>query len=332
MNSDKSALTLGIEVEQWPLKAPFRIAGHTMVEINVVVVTLGRQGCIGRAEAAGVYYLGDDVPSIVKQIEVVRESIESGIDHESLLLVLRAGGARNAVDCALWDLEAKLCGRPVWELAGLGKPRPLLTTFTCGADEPERMAAMARSYANARAIKLKLTGEPIDADRICAVRESLPHVWLGIDANQAFTRAFLERLMPLLVQMRVQLIEQPFRIGQESLLDGFQSPIPLAADESVQDSSDIRSLVGRFNVVNIKLDKCGGLTEAIAMARASREFGLDAMVGNMSGTSLGMAPAILVGQLCQVVDLDGPIFLKADRATKIQYSDGFIECPERLWG
>jgi L-alanine-DL-glutamate epimerase-like enolase superfamily enzyme len=246
--------------------------------------------------------------------------------------MLPHGGARNALDCALWDLEAKLTGCFAWQMAELEKPRPLLTTFTCGADQPEKMAAAARGYADARAIKLKLTGDPIDAERVRAVRETRSDVWLGIDANQGFTRASLERLMPALVDARVALIEQPFRIGQESLLDGFQSPIPIAADESVQGCSDIPGLVDRFNTVNIKLDKCGGLTEGLAMARACQALGLDAMVGNMMGTSLAMAPAFLVGQLCSVVDLDGPVFLRTDRANAVQYIDGFISCPEKLWG
>lgn len=329
---EPAPLTLRVEVEKWPLKAPFRITGYTTVELHVVVVTLEHRGCTGRGEAAGVYYLGDDVPSMEKRIEAARVSIEAGIDRESLQQMLPAGGARNAVDCAFWDLEAKLSGRFAWQLAGLEKPRPLLTTFTCSADEPDKMAATAHAYAHARAIKLKLTGEPIDAERVRAVRGARADVWLGVDANQGLTRASLERLMPVLMEARVALIEQPFPIGQEALLDGLQSPIPIAADESVQSLSDIPALAGRFNVVNIKLDKCGGLTEGLAMARAARALGLETMVGNMLGTSLAMAPAFLVGQLCNVVDLDGPVFLKTDRAITVHYADGFIMCPEALWG
>ncbi|HEY4970051.1 MAG TPA: enolase C-terminal domain-like protein, partial [Steroidobacteraceae bacterium] len=239
---------------------------------------------------------------------------------------------RNALDCALWDLEAKLTGRPAWQIAGLERPQRLLTTLTCGAETPEKMAATALGYAQARAIKLKLTGEPVDAERVRAVREARQDVWLGVDANQGFTREFLQWIMPVLVETRVQLIEQPFPIGQESLLDGFQSSIPMAADESVQSLADIAGLVGRFSVANIKLDKCGGLTEGLEMARASRELGLDVMVGNMLGTSLAMAPAFLVGQLCNIVDLDGPVSLKADRAITVDYTEGFIRCPEMLWG
>jgi L-alanine-DL-glutamate epimerase-like enolase superfamily enzyme len=329
---DPGRLVLRVEAEKWPLKTPFCITGHRWVDVGVVVVTLEQGGCIGRGEAAGVYYLNDDACSIVKRIEGVRAAIEAGIDRESLQQLLPAGGARNAVDCALWDLEAKLSGRFAWEIANLNKPRPLLTTFTCGADEPEQMAATARAYANARAIKLKLTGEPVDVERVRAVREARADVWLGVDANQGFTRASLEQLMPVLTEMRVALIEQPFPIGHEALLDGLQSPIPIAADESAQSLADMPRLAGRFNVVNIKLDKCGGLTEGLAMARAAHGVGLDTMVGNMLGTSLAMAPAFLVGQLCHVVDLDGPVFLKTDRAITVDYSNGAITCPEALWG
>lgn len=327
------SLTLQVAVEKFPLKQPFHITGHTMVDTAVVTVTLQRGGHRGRGEASGVYYRpGDDVPGIVKQIEAVRGRIEAGITRESLQSLLPTGGARNAVDCALWDLEAKETGRAAWRLAGLDRPRALLTTFTCGANSPEKMAADARAYTNAKAIKLKLTGQPMDAERVRAVRAACPDVWLGVDANQGFTRASLATLMPVLVEARVELIEQPFRIGQEAELDGLNSPILLAADESAQGVADLPALVGRFNVVNIKLDKCGGLTEGLAMAREARRLGLGVMVGNMLGTSLAMAPSFLVGQLCNVVDLDGPVFLSSDRTPAVRYENGTISCPDELWG
>jgi L-alanine-DL-glutamate epimerase-like enolase superfamily enzyme len=329
---DSAPLTLCVEVEKWPLAVPFRITGYTWEFVDVLLVSLGKDGHIGRGEAAGVYYKNDKPASMINQIKSLRTRIEAGITRESLQQMLPPGGARNALDCALWDLESKLSHRFAWQIAELEKPRPLLTTFTCGSDAPEKMVAMARAYTNAKAIKLKLTGEPIDADRVRAVRESLPDVWLGVDANQGFTREFLEQLMPVLTEARVELIEQPFPIGMEALLDGFRSPIPIAADESVQNLADISGLVGRFNVLNVKLDKCGGLTEGLAMVRAARVLGLNTMVGNMIGTSLAMAPAFLVGQLCNLVDLDGPVFLKADRSITVEYAEGFIMCPEMLWG
>ncbi len=325
-------LKLTAALEQWPLKTPFRITGRVWETLDVVMVTLGSGGQVGRGEAAGVYYKGDTPAAIIKQIETMRPAIEAGVSRESLQRMLPPGGARNAVDCALWDLEAKLAGKPVWTLAGLDQPKPLLTTLTCGAESPETMASTARSYKDARAIKLKLTGEPVDAQRVRAVRSALPDVWIGVDGNQGFTRQALERLLPVLVECRVALLEQPMPIGQEAMLDGLDSPIPVAADESVQCLADVPALVGRFDVMNIKLDKCGGLTEGLAMARAAREAGLDVMVGNMIGTSLAMAPAFVLGQLCQVVDLDGPVFLKADRPDGVRYEKGLINCSAVHWG
>jgi L-Ala-D/L-Glu epimerase / N-acetyl-D-glutamate racemase len=326
------SLTLRVAVEQWPLVTPLRITGHTWHTLDAVVVSIEKEGHVGCGEAAGVYYRQDTPELALKEIESLRATIEAGISRESIQKLLPPGGARNALDCALWDLEAKLTGRPVWQMAGLEEPRPLITTMTCGAGTPESMAATALSYAQARAIKLKLTGDPVDRERVRAVRHARPDVWLAVDANQGFTLEFLEWLMPVLVEAHVELIEQPFAIGREKLLDGLRAPIPIAADESVQSRVDIPGLLGRFDVVNIKLDKCGGLTEGLAMARAARQSGLRTMVGSMTGTSLAMAPAFLVGQLCEVVDLDGPIFLKTDRSVTVDYTEGFIRCPELLWG
>lgn len=326
------SLKLDIEVERWPLAKPFRISGRVWEQLEVILVRLEKDGAIGRGEAAGVYYK-DDVPrSMVQEIEAVRGVIENGIDQPSLSALLRSSGARNALDCALLDLNAKLARTPVWQMAGLRKPRPLMTTFTCGADKPEAMARTALAHVGAKALKLKLTGEPVDAERVFAVREAMPDAWIGIDANQGFTRRFLEDLMPVLEQSKVALIEQPFPVGQESMLENVNWPIPIAADESAQTARDIPSLLGRFDIVNIKLDKCGGLSEALTMARAARERGLGVMVGNMIGTSLAMAPAFLLGELCDVVDLDGPLLLQNDRLYPVAYRDGNVFCTERIWG
>jgi L-alanine-DL-glutamate epimerase-like enolase superfamily enzyme len=323
---------LSMAVERWPLNAPFQIAGYTFDAIEVLVVGLERSGHIGRGEASGVYYKGDTIAAMLPQIEAIRAVIEGGVDRLGLQGMLPPGGARNALDCALWDLDAKLSGRPVWDLAGLPPCKPLVTTMTCGAGAPADMAASARGYEGAKAIKLKLIGDLVDAHRVRAVRAARPDVWLAVDANQGCDRNALDQLMPVLVDCKVSLIEQPFPIGQEALLDGLQSPIPIAADESVQCLADIDALVGRFDLINIKLDKCGGLTEGLAMARRARQLGLDVMVGNMMGTSLAMAPAFVLGQVCDVVDLDGPLFLGADRDDPVQYSDGEIVSPKAIWG
>jgi L-alanine-DL-glutamate epimerase-like enolase superfamily enzyme len=243
------------------------------------------------------------------------------------------GGARNAVDCALWDLEAKQQGTDARTIARLDDTKPLITTFTLGADEPEVMAEGARRYAHARAIKVKLTGElDLDIRRVAAIRDARPDVWLGVDANQGFTRGDLDELVEELAGHNVSLLEQPLKRGSEADLEGFHSSIPIAADESALGLYDVPGLVGRFDVVNIKLDKCGGLTEALLMADEAKRRGLGVMVGNMVGTSLAMAPAFIVGQHCDVVDLDGPTFLREDRSPSCEYRDGAIWCPDEVWG
>jgi L-Ala-D/L-Glu epimerase len=331
-NRNSRRRSLDIAIERWPLKAAFHITGHTFTELEVVVVSIFEDGCIGRGEAAGVYYRNDRVHSMAEQIESVRTAIEAGTDRHGLRRLLPAGGARNAADCALWELESQIAGVPVWQLAGLNTPQPLLTTYTLGADHPLRMVEAAHAYRDACALKLKLTGEPINADRVREVRAARPDVCLAIDANQGMTRASLEQLMPVLVDANVTLIEQPPRIGEAAELENVDSPIPIAADESVQDSADVAGLVDRFDVVNIKLDKCGGLTEALDMARTARSVGLAVMVGNMGGTSLAMAPGFVLGQLCDIVDLDGPLALAGDRAPSVVYAKGSIACPQNVWG
>jgi L-alanine-DL-glutamate epimerase-like enolase superfamily enzyme len=325
-------LAMSLTTERWPLKAPFHISGYTFHDIEVLLVKLEKAGHVGQGEGVGVYYRSDRLPAMIQQLESLRTRIESGLSRDALQRLLPPGGARNALDCALWDLEAKLYGLPAWQISGLTTPHPLLTTFTCGADDPDRMALTAQSYTRARAIKLKLTGEPIDHERVRTVRRARPDVWLGVDANQGFTRASLDRLMPELMDARVEVIEQPFPLSENAWLEGLRSPIPIAADESVQSLQDLPNLAGLFQVINIKLDKCGGLTEALAMARAAGELGLKTMVGNMMGTSLAMAPAFLVGQMCDIVDLDGPVFLRSDRPDSVCYTDGYVSCPDVLWG
>jgi len=328
------SLSLEVAVESLPLAKPFRISGHVFTHSDLVVVTLSDGVHSGRGEASGVYYLNDNVPEMLQAIEAVRPEIERGIDRAGLQTLMPAGGARNALDCALWELEAKQTGRSVWDIAGFETSRPLLTTMTLGADTPEVMAEGATvGYAQARALKLKLTGDlEDDIARVRAVRAARPDCWIGVDANQGFGIADLPALVEVLVEADVKLLEQPLRRGAEADLDGFSCPIPIAADESVLTLADVPGLVGRFNVVNIKLDKCGGLTEGLAMARKARELGLGVMVGNMVSTSLAMAPAYVVGQLCDVVDLDGPIFLAKDREPGVVYEDGYVRCPDSVWG
>ncbi len=319
-------------LERWQNIAPFRISGHEWTHAEVVYVEIERDGLRGRGECAGIFYKNDSPAHALAEIERVRGELAQSAGRMELLELLPPGGARNALDCAMWDLEAKQKRRPVWQLAGLEQPHPVRTTYTIGAAEPAVMAERAKAFADARSLKLKLTGEEEDERRVRAVRAARPDVWLAIDANQGFTRAFLESMMPVLVEARVSLIEQPFAIGREADLDNLRSPIPIAADESAQTADDLSKLPGRFDIVNIKLDKCGGLTSGLAMARTARSMGLGVMIGNMSGTSLAMAPAFLVGQLCDVTDLDGPLLLREDRRPGVQYRDGDIWCGEDVWG
>jgi L-alanine-DL-glutamate epimerase-like enolase superfamily enzyme len=326
------SMTLHAAIEKRPMKAPFHITGYTFTGFDALVVTLREGGCAGRGEAQGVYYKHDNPPEMLAQVEALRGRIEHGITRGELLDCLPPGGARNALDAALWDLEAKRRGVPAWQLAGVDPPRPLRTTFTIGADEPERMAAHARAFFDALALKLKLTDDDRNAERVRAVRSARPDAWVMVDANQGLTRDSLARLLPTLQQCGVSLIEQPFPIGNESWLDGLERPIPIAADESAQDHTDLAGLAGRVDTINIKLDKCGGLTEALSMASQARAMGFDLMVGNMSGSSLAMAPAFVLGQQCAVVDLDGPLYLCEDCTPGARYEHGMIWCPGELWG
>jgi L-alanine-DL-glutamate epimerase-like enolase superfamily enzyme len=321
---------LRVEIERWPFREPFRITGYTITDAETILVTLSEDGHVGRGEAAGVFYRRETPQSMVRDIESVRGVIEVGITRQKLRELLPVGGARNALDCALWDLEARKAGRPAFRLAGLDNLRPLATTYTIGADAPAEMARRAKGFADAPRLKLKLTGEG-DAERVRAVRAARPDAWIGVDANQAYARASLERVMPALVEARVSLVEQPVKAGHERELYKYESPIPLAADESVQGFADIVRVHGHFDVVNIKLDKCGGLTEALDMAAEIRRLGMRPMVGCMACTSLSVAPALIVGQLCSIVDLDGPIFLKEDREPGATYENGTVYC-DGGWG
>ncbi|MEP6967047.1 MAG: dipeptide epimerase, partial [Pseudomonadota bacterium] len=320
-------LNLQVRTDDLRMKAPFAITGYVFDAMPAVVVTLSEGARQGRGEAAGVYYLKDGAAQMTRAIEGVRAEVEAGMSREELRRRLPPGGGRNALDCAMWELEAARAGQPVWKLAGLDEVHPLITTMTCGADSPEVMARTAVEFADARAIKLKLTGDPdLDARRVEAVRAARPDAWLSVDANEGYTPDALREVLPAFARHGVSLVEQPLPRGADEALEGMVSPIPLAADESAQTSADLATLLGRYQVVNIKLDKCGGLTEALAMAAAARELGLPPVVGNMGGASWAMAAAFVVGQACEVVDLDGPLWLAHDRSPGAEYRDGQIWC------
>tara|TARA_R110002072_G_scaffold242564_19_gene401562 strand:+ start:14093 stop:15100 length:1008 start_codon:yes stop_codon:yes gene_type:complete len=326
-------LQLELTVERFAYRQPFRISGHVFTETRVLVAKLSDGEHRGRGEGAGVYYLGDDVDHMMAQAEGARAAIEAGASREELQALLPPGGARNAIDCAFWELEAEQSGCPVWKLAGLDAPRALPSALTVGAGEPAAMAEAALALDPDAPIKLKLTGELVlDLARLAAVRAARPAAWIGVDANQGYTIDTLCRLLPALAEAKIAMLEQPLRRGAEGELDGIKRPLPFVADESAVTLADTASLVGRFDMVNIKLDKCGGLTEGLAIAREARKLGLGIMVGNMMGTSLSMAPSYLLGQLCDVVDLDGPTFLAQDREPGVAYRDGLIHCRSGIWG
>lgn len=327
------AAQLELRNEPLRLSEPFRISGYVFEAMPATVVTLRSGECVGRGEAAGVYYNHDHPDAMLATLESLRPRIEAGLDRAALQALLPSGGARNALDCALWELESQLAGEPVWRLAGLGGVRPLLTTFTVGADTPGAMAEKALAYAGARALKLKLTGEAeLDCARVREVRRRCPDAWISVDANQGYDVATLPILLPVLVEANISLLEQPCARGRESDLDGIGRVLPIAADESILDLVELEARHHRFDVINIKLDKCGGLTEGLLMARRARELGKRVMVGNMCGTSLAAAPAFVLGQYCDVVDLDGPVFLAQDRSPSVRYADGHIWCGEDVWG
>ncbi len=326
-------LRLRISEERWPLQEPFEIAGQVMIELPLLLVELtDRDGVVGRGEAAGVDYDGETPGSMRRQIESVASQLHAATTSADLAALLPRGGARNALDCAWWDLQAKRSGVPAWISAGLQPMRPLLTACTIGLGSLCDIRRRARSLSSVPLIKVKVDGSR-HVDWIRVVREEAPLARLVIDANQSWTRALIEDLMPELLALGVEFIEQPVMRGQDDALDGLRSPIPIVADESCTDRDSLQGLLNRYQGVNIKLDKCGGLTEALALARGAQALGLDVMVGNMCGTSLGMAPAFLVAQRARWVDLDGPLLQKEDRPDAMRYVQGTVEQPSpTLWG
>ncbi|HEX4242273.1 MAG TPA: N-acetyl-D-Glu racemase DgcA [Steroidobacteraceae bacterium] len=324
---------LKIETESWPYKVPFRVSRGAEEALGVVVVTLtDAGGRVGRGEAAGVDYDGETLESMCAQIESSRSAIETGVDAAGLAAILPAGGARNAVDCALWDLEAKRAGKRVWELAGLAAPRGLTTAITLGIDTDAAVTAGASRHSHWPLIKVKVDGAR-HIDVVRRVHAAAPGARLIVDPNQAWSCELLNALAPELARQGVVLIEQPVPRGEDASLRDYRGEIRLAADESVDEREALAEVAELYQVVNVKLDKTGGLTEALALAREARERGLGVMVGCMAGTSLAMAPGMVVAQLAEFVDLDGPLLHAADRPHGIRYDRGRMELPSAaLWG
>ena len=316
----------------WPMTAPFVITGHVFDSLEAVVVTLEDDGVSGRGEGVPVYYLDETAAGLLEQIEAVRPEIEAGLTRDALQELLPPGGARNAVDCALWDLEARRAGRSVWALTGLD-PKPCRTAFTLGIQpSPDLMAAQGARATSYRLLKIKLDYvDPVE--RVAAVRKARPDAQIIIDANQGFTFDLLQSVLEPFAELGVAMVEQPLPRGGDEALEGFKSPIPLCADESCLHRGELPDALKRYDMINIKLDKTGGLTEALALAKDARAAGKGLMVGNMLGTSLSMAPAFVIAQLCDFVDLDGPLNLKSDYAGGMLYRDGAVDAPRAaFWG
>jgi L-alanine-DL-glutamate epimerase-like enolase superfamily enzyme len=324
--------TLRIHDERFPTARPFVIARGAKTEAHVLVVEIGQAGVVGRGEATPYPRFGETMAAAVALAETQRPAIEAGASRLDLQSLLLAGAARNALDCALWDLEAKLTGEPAWRTAGLARLDPLKTCFTLSLDEPEAMAEAARANARRPVLKLKI-GAPGDLDRVAAVRAAAPKTRLIVDANEALSFDELRRLAPELARLDVKLLEQPLKVDEDAQLEGYDCPVPLCADESLRTRLELAACARRYSYANVKLDKAGGLTEALAVAREARGLGLSLMAGCMVATSLAMAPAMIVAQGAEFVDLDGPLLLARDREPGLRYDGSVIHPPPReLWG
>lgn len=328
----KLPLQLKLHTETWAYQHPLRITGYTYTGREVVIVELVAGKICGRGEAWCVYFTDETVDSVCQQIEAVKDEIERGISREELQELLPPGGARNAIDCALWDLEAKQSGKSIWALTGI-EPSPITTAFTIGIeDTPEQMAVCAAQACQYPILKIKLDGDQ-PVERIAAIRAARPDAKLVVDANQGWTFDQLKEIAPLMVEQGVEMIEQPLPRGGDNELEGFKSPVMLSADESCLHRGELDQAARRYQMINIKLDKTGGLTEALLLVKAVKSKNLELMVGNMGGTSLSIAPGFVVAQLCRFVDLDGPLLLKNDRINGIEYHGGKMSLPDgTLWG
>lgn len=322
-----------VTAESWQFIEPFGIARAVTTEQQLIHVKLtDAQGRTGQAEAAGVDYEGETIAGMAEQVRRVAPHLSESLAVSALQELMSRGGARNAVDCALWDLRAKQTGVPVWQAAGLAVPRPLLTAFTLGLGTAAEIRRKARAAINYPLLKLKVDSHR-HIDVVNAVRAEHANARLIVDANQSWPIELLKELLPALAAAGVELIEQPVACGADAVLDGLNSPIPIAADESCTDRASLPGLVGRYQYVNIKLDKCGGFTEALALASAAEQLGFGLMVGNMCGSSLGMAPAFLIGQRCRYVDIDGPLLQQLDREVPMVFEGAMVHCPlPALWG
>jgi L-alanine-DL-glutamate epimerase-like enolase superfamily enzyme len=323
---------LKVSTESWPIRGTFTISRGSKTTAEVVLVELSQGGAVGRGESVPYARYGESIDSVIAQVESLHGALAEGLDRQGLQALLPAGAARNAVDLAFWDLECKLSGRRHWELAGLPSPQPVTTAFTLSLDSVENMARKAADNAARPLLKLKLAG-PEDLDRVAAVRRNAPQTRIIVDANEGWTVEQYTALAPQLADLGVEMIEQPLPAGEDAALAGIERPVPVCADESCHDTATLAQLSGRYDMINIKLDKTGGLTEALKLKAAAEAEGYGIMVGCMLATSLAMAPGVLLAQGVPVVDLDGPLLLAEDRDPALKIVDSQVFPPESaLWG
>jgi L-alanine-DL-glutamate epimerase-like enolase superfamily enzyme len=323
---------ISVEVERFPIAGSFTISRGSKTEAEVLTCTIGDGSQVGRGECLPYRRYGETVQSVRETIEAARTEIVNGITREALAMAMPAGAARNAVDCALWDLEAKTTGRRVHELVCRHPPRRLETAFTVSLGEPEAMAAQARANSARPLLKVKI-GCDGDIALIRAVVEAAPKSRIILDANEGWTKDNIRENLSAAAELGVALIEQPLPAGNDGILRDFRHAVPICADESVHTAADLPALTDLYDFINIKLDKAGGLTAAIALRDRARELGFGVMVGCMVGTSLAMAPAVLLAQGADFVDLDGPLLLARDRSPGLVYDGSLVSTPDAaLWG
>jgi len=332
------SLTLEVEARRFPIAGSFTISRGSRTEVAVVEARLSDGAVTGRGECVPYPRYGESVESVSEAIMAMAPRLAEGLDREGLQEAMPAGAARNALDCAFWDLAAKRAGCRVWELddyRALGglEPRPEVTAYTLSLESAEKMRASAAANAHRPLLKVKLGGAEGDIERLRAVREGAPDARIVIDANEGWTAATYAEIAPVILELGVEMVEQPLPASDDGALAGIERPLPVCADEAAHDRASLPHLTGKYDMVNIKLDKTGGLTEALRLRAAAEEAGLAIMVGCMLGSSLAMAPAVLVARGAKVVDLDAPLLLAADRTPAIAYEDGRIMPPvPALWG
>lgn len=324
------SLEVAAQLQSWPIARPFTISRGTKRTAEVVVATVTDGEFRGRGECVPYSRYGETAPDIVRRIDEFR----GPFDRAGLANALPAGAARNALDCALWDLAAKRSGRSAWELADVPRPVDVVTAFTLSLDSPKAMGEQARAARDRVVLKVKLGTDSValDIERLRAVRTNAPDARLIVDVNEGWSLKALEAFVPVALESGVEMIEQPLAEGEDAVLAGFQSPVPLCADESIRDGSNLAAVAQRYQAVNIKLDKTGGLTRALALAREARSRDLSVVVGCMVSTSLSMAPALLLAGFARFVDLDGPQLLDRDRDPGLEYNGSRVSFSERVWG